>query len=105
MTKFSGENDSGYVRVRDQFWFWVDALHASDKNSGLASGHVQTQVQDTLHVVPESGVILAYIDSNIVNNKKVGKYRHQGGSSIASSGGTIFTGDVKAGRDFAYNHN
>jgi hypothetical protein len=104
MTKFSGENDSGYVRVRDQLWFWVDTLDASERKLELASGHAQTVVQNTMRAAPESGVVPAYEGRNIVNNENM-EDRHRGENSIATGGGAVFMANVNAGRDFTYNHN
>jgi pimeloyl-ACP methyl ester carboxylesterase len=41
MTKFSGNMDAGYVRVRDQLWIWVDA--ANKKKPEVEAQLAQTQ--------------------------------------------------------------
>ncbi|EUC44643.1 hypothetical protein COCMIDRAFT_27072 [Bipolaris oryzae ATCC 44560] len=76
MTKFSGELDSGYIRLRDQLWLWIQAFN---KTKGVSAVSEQSQVQ--------------------------ARDTPQDRSAVSSNGGAIFMGSVSAGRYFTYNSN
>jgi hypothetical protein len=106
MTKFSGETDTGYVRVRDQLWLWVDAVNKKTQEMEGESTRAQAQprLQEELQII--SGP-----DHENGNQREHGRTedarqsRQNERGAISSGGGAIFMGNVSAGRDFTYNSN
>ena len=116
MTKFSGEVDPGYVRVRGQLWLWVDAINKREL-SATATIPVQTDSDERTLVSRSDRSEHA---SNVPDGKEVSELEGSGerqaartgdgvqeigGSrtgAVLSGGGPIFMGNISAGRDLSY---
>ncbi|KAF1844989.1 uncharacterized protein K460DRAFT_354850 [Cucurbitaria berberidis CBS 394.84] len=104
MTKFSGETDTGYVRVRDQLWLWVDAVNKNKKKPEVDTHVPQTQLEaedapQAAASEPRSSERSQQYDQNECSRAN----RQNERNPISSGGGAIFMGNVRAGRDFTYN--
>jgi hypothetical protein len=102
MTKFRSNTDSGYIRVRDQLWLWVNALSQGNESSG-SSQQMQVEVEDSAQPPGEerSKTIAPKIEQGCEGTRLQDEERATIGS-VSSGGGPIFMGNVSAGRDFHY---
>ena len=84
--------DSGYIRVRNQLWLWVDAVNKANQKVQVTPVQSQPQALDEQQVDPRIG--------HQVRSRQT---EDGEGRSVSSGGGAIFMGDISAGRDFSYN--
>ncbi|KAF2488673.1 hypothetical protein BU16DRAFT_520428 [Lophium mytilinum] len=99
MTKFSGEMDAGYIRVRDQLWLWADAV--PKKKPEVAAAPVQSQIQSEDEPEPNSAP--EEVDASQPREEDTRKTPQNERRAVSSGGGAVFIGNVNAGRDFTYN--
>ncbi|KAF2745974.1 hypothetical protein M011DRAFT_405378, partial [Sporormia fimetaria CBS 119925] len=115
MTKFSGDRDAGYVRVRDQLWIWVDAAinktrpqEDAQLTQTLAQAHSEPGSVDRVRNksnITEPTRTADSPDENENRSEETQHNRQNKFGDVLSGGGAIFLGNVTARRDFAYNNN
>lgn len=112
MTKFRDAEDSGYKRVRDQLWLWVNNI--SEYKQGTSSvphealqSESNNQEHDGTTNVPHP---LPHSESRSEAPHPVHRHEYEQSSeadrprTVSSGGGPIFMGKVTVGRDFNNNN-
>ena len=93
MTKFSGPHDTGYIRVRDQLWLWVEALRREAEVHMEAQNWLQLSRTELRENQNQRFVTLQDTISNTTINNS---------GTFDSRGGPMFTGNQNTGRDFKF---
>ena len=94
--------DSGYIRVRDQLWLWVDTVNKKGRGEvDTRSAQSQEDAKEGERIVREPASVENQGQKSKEEEARSGEHKKE--RAISSGGGAIFMGNVSAGRDFAYN--